>query len=85
VACGRPERVHRDFPTVRVVATAAELLEDPRVELVVAAPNAAHDLLATLALAVGRHVVVDKPLVPRSSEADELITKRQGRLPRPRC
>ena len=28
VACGRPERVHRDFPAVRVVATPAELLKD---------------------------------------------------------
>jgi scyllo-inositol 2-dehydrogenase (NADP+) len=83
VACGRPERVHRDFPAVRVVATPAELLEDPRVELVVvAAPNAAHHQLATLALRAGRHVVVEKPMVPRSAEADELIrlAQRQGRL-----
>lgn len=83
VACGRPERVQRDFPAVRVVATPAELLEDPRVELVVvAAPNAAHYQLAALALRAGRHVVVEKPMVPRSSEADKLIrlAQRQGRL-----
>jgi scyllo-inositol 2-dehydrogenase (NADP+) len=83
VACGRPERVHRDFPAVRVVATPAELLEDPAVELVVvAAPTAAHFQLASLALEAGRHVVVEKPLVPRVLEADELIrlAERHGRL-----
>jgi scyllo-inositol 2-dehydrogenase (NADP+) len=66
-----------------VVATAAELLEDPAVELVVvAAPNALHHELAGAALRAGRHVVVDKPFVISSSEADELIglAERQGRL-----
>jgi scyllo-inositol 2-dehydrogenase (NADP+) len=83
VACGRSGRVHRDLPAVRVVATPAELLEDPRVELVVvAAPTAAHYQLATLALRAGRHVVVEKPMVPSSADADELIrlAERHGRL-----
>jgi scyllo-inositol 2-dehydrogenase (NADP+) len=83
VACGRPERVHHDFPAARVVATPAELLEDPAVELVVvAAPNAAHYQLASMALEAGRHVVVEKPMVPRSAEAEELIrlAERHGRL-----
>jgi scyllo-inositol 2-dehydrogenase (NADP+) len=83
VASRRPERVHRDFPELPVAATPAELLLDPAVELVVvAAPNAVHYRLAGEALRVGRHVVVDKPFVPRSSEADELIAlaERQGRL-----
>jgi scyllo-inositol 2-dehydrogenase (NADP+) len=83
VASSRPERIHRDFPAVRVVATPAELLEDPGIELVVvAAPTAAHSQLASLALHAGRHVVVEKPLAPRSSQADELIrlAERQGRL-----
>jgi scyllo-inositol 2-dehydrogenase (NADP+) len=83
VASRYPEKVHRRFPAVRVVATPAQLLEDPGVELVVvAAPNAVHYELASLALRAGRHVVVDKPFVNRSSEADELIqlAERQGRL-----
>jgi predicted dehydrogenase len=83
VVSSRPQRVHRDFPTVRVVATPAELLDDPAVALVVvAAPNAAHAELAGLALRAGRHVVVEKPLATRSSEADELVrlAERQGRL-----
>jgi scyllo-inositol 2-dehydrogenase (NADP+) len=83
VASSRPERVRRDLPAVRVVATPAELLDDPGVELVVvAAPTAAHHRLAAMALRAGRHVVVEKPLAPRSSEAVELIrlAERQGRL-----
>ena len=47
VASRHPEKVHRDDPAVRVVATPAALLEDPAVELVVvAAPNALHHQLA---------------------------------------
>jgi scyllo-inositol 2-dehydrogenase (NADP+) len=83
VASRRPEAVRRDLPAVRVVATPAELLEDPGVDLlVVAAPTAAHSQLATQALAAGRHVVVEKPLTARASEADALIrlAEDQGRL-----
>lgn len=83
VASRRPDRVHGDFPKLPVVATPAELLQDPAVELVVvAAPNAVHHRLAGEALRARRHVVVDKPFVPRSSEAEELIrlAERQGRL-----
>ena len=83
VASRHPEKVHADLPAVPVVATAAELLEDAAVELVVvAAPTGLHHELAGAALRAGRHVVVDKPFVITSSEADELIglAERQGRL-----
>jgi scyllo-inositol 2-dehydrogenase (NADP+) len=50
--------------------------------VVVAAPTAAHYQLASLALRAGRHVVVEKPMVPRAAEAEELIrlAQDQGRL-----
>jgi len=83
VASRHPEKVHRDDPAVRVVATPAALLEDPAVELVVvAAPNELHHQLAGGALRAGRHVVVDKPFVTSLSEADELIrlAEREDRL-----
>ena len=74
VASRRSGRIQSDFPGVRVVATPAELLEDPAVELVVvAAPNTVHHELAGAALRAGRHVVVDKPFVNQTAEADELI------------
>jgi scyllo-inositol 2-dehydrogenase (NADP+) len=73
VASSRADRVHQDLPAVPVVATPAELLADPGVELVViAAPNTTHFRLARQALEAGRHVVVDKPFVTASAEAEEL-------------
>jgi scyllo-inositol 2-dehydrogenase (NADP+) len=66
--------IQNDFPGVRVVASAEELLADPAVELVVvAAPNAVHHALAAAALRAGRHVVVDKPFALATADADELI------------
>jgi predicted dehydrogenase len=83
VASRRSGRIQSDFPGVRVVATPAELLEDPAVELmVVAAPNTVHHELAGAALRAGRHVVVDKPFVNQTAEADQLIAlaEAEGRL-----
>ena len=83
VVTSRAGQVERDHPGVRVVGSAAELLEDPAVELVVvAAPNAVHHELAAAALAAGRHVVVDKPFTLSTAEADDLIAlaERQDRL-----
>ena len=74
VVTSRADQVRRDLPEARVVASADELLEDPAVELVVvAAPNAVHHRLAAAALRAGRHVVVDKPFVLSTAEADELL------------
>jgi scyllo-inositol 2-dehydrogenase (NADP+) len=74
VVTSRDEQVRRELPGVGVVGSAAELLEDPAVELVVvAAPNAVHHQLATAALRAGRHVVVDKPFALSTADADELI------------
>src|ERR671922_157603 len=79
----RPGAARRAPPAGGVGAPPDALLEDPAVELaVVAAPNALHHRLAGAALRAGRHVVVDKPLVTSSAEADELIglAGEQGRL-----
>jgi scyllo-inositol 2-dehydrogenase (NADP+) len=74
VVTSRAGQVRRDLPGVAVVASPAELLEDPAVGLVVvAAPNAVHSELAAAALRAGRHVVVDKPFTLSVAEADELI------------
>jgi scyllo-inositol 2-dehydrogenase (NADP+) len=74
VVTSRDEQVRRELPGVGAVGSAAELLEDPAVELVVvAAPNAVHHQLAAAALRAGRHVVVDKPFALSTADADELI------------
>ena len=83
VVTSRAGQVERDHPGVRVVASAAELLADPAVELVVvAAPNAVHHELAAAALRAGRHVVVDKPFTLSTPDADDLIAlaESQDRL-----
>ena len=67
-------------PGVPVVATLDALLDDPAVELVVAAvPNAAHHEVVRAALEGGRHVVVDKPFTLTTAEADDLIRLAAGR------
>jgi scyllo-inositol 2-dehydrogenase (NADP+) len=74
VVTSRAGQVQRDHPGVRVVASPAELLEDPAVELVVvAAPNAEHHRLAAAALRAGRDVVVEKPFTLSTADADDLI------------
>jgi scyllo-inositol 2-dehydrogenase (NADP+) len=51
-----------------------EILCDPLIELiVVATPNDSHASLARQALAAGKHVVVDKPFVLRTADAESLI------------
>jgi scyllo-inositol 2-dehydrogenase (NADP+) len=82
IATSRTEAIARDLPGVRRAASAAELLADPDIDLVVVAtPNETHRALALAALDAGKHVVVDKPLAVSSREASELIAfaKAHGR------
>jgi scyllo-inositol 2-dehydrogenase (NADP+) len=81
VVSRHPDRVHRGVD-VPVVSNVDRLLDDPAVEIVVvAAPNAVHHEIAAAALRAGRHVVVDKPFVVTTGEADDLVAlaTRTGR------
>ncbi len=65
----------------RAVASVAQMLADPDIQLVVvASPSASHFEVARQALEAGKHVVVDKPFTLTAGEADELIVlaKRKG-------
>jgi predicted dehydrogenase len=56
-----------------VYASARALIEEAALDLVViASPNATHFPLASLALAAGRHVVVDKPFTATAEQAGQL-------------
>ena len=78
VVSSDPAKVQRAFPTISVVPTLDDLLIDKDISLVViATPNQTHYPLAKQALAAGRHVVVDKPFVVSSQQADELIALAQ--------
>jgi len=62
------------YPAVKTYRNLQEMLQDPRVELVIAnAPNATHYEFAKLALLAGKHVVVEKPFTIELEEAHELL------------
>jgi scyllo-inositol 2-dehydrogenase (NADP+) len=74
VVSTRAEKVHRDYPNVEVVPTFDQLLQNAAIDLVViASPNLTHYEFAKKAILAKKHVVVDKPFVITTQEADELI------------
>jgi predicted dehydrogenase len=65
--------VVRRFPHVRTTARFVEVLEDPVIDaVIIATPPQSHYALAKAALSVGKHVLVEKPLATRLSDACEL-------------
>ena len=62
-----------DFPAIKTYATAAEMAEDPQIELVIVAtaPNT-HARLSIQMLAAGKHVLCEKPLALNRREAEEM-------------
>lgn len=78
IVSSQPEKVHKDFPTLTVVPTLEHLLDQPEISLVViATPNETHYSLAKQSLAAGKHVIVEKPFVLYTSQAEELIKLAQ--------
>ena len=62
------------FPEVEIVQTYNEIIENPEVELVIVnTPDALHYEMAKQAIEAGKHLVVEKPLAQKSSEAEELV------------
>ncbi len=67
-------KVQQKYPSVQVVATPDELINDPNIDLVIiGSPNVTHHPLTKQALQAGKHVVVEKPFVNYYSEAEDLI------------
>jgi len=65
-----PDKVHADWPEVMVLATPTELFARSDIDLVViTTPNESHFPLARMALAAGKHVVVDKPITVTVADA----------------
>jgi len=60
------------YPDVTVYHSVEDLLATDVELVVVGTPNATHFPFAKQALQAGKHVVVDKPFAPSSSEAKEL-------------
>lgn len=82
IASTQPNKVHQDWPEVRV-CTPEHLFSTGDVELIViASPNETHVPLASAALLAGKHVVVDKPFTLHLHEAEQLtqLAQSQGRI-----
>ncbi|KAK9349857.1 NAD binding Rossmann fold oxidoreductase [Lipomyces doorenjongii] len=72
-----------NFADIKVYRSVEDFLEDREVDVVVVATGPeSHFTLTKLALEAGKHVVVEKPFVPTSAEADQLIAlaKRHQRV-----
>ncbi|HID11294.1 MAG TPA: Gfo/Idh/MocA family oxidoreductase [Candidatus Latescibacteria bacterium] len=68
---------------VKIFSCLEEVLEDPKVDLVVVAtPNDTHAEIAIGALEAGKHVVTEKPMCLSVREADEMIeaSRRNRRI-----
>jgi predicted dehydrogenase len=78
VSSSRPDRVHADLPGIPVVSSPEEACALPSVDLVViATPNDSHVAIASMALAAGKHVVIEKPLAPTLDAARALVSLAQ--------
>jgi len=73
VSSSNEDKVKKDIPDVKVVASPEMAINNPDIDLVViASPNDTHAPLAKMALNAGKHVVVDKPFTLNLDEAREL-------------
>ncbi|MFF2243334.1 Gfo/Idh/MocA family protein [Arthrobacter sp. NPDC058130] len=58
----------------RTYATPEALLADPQIDVVyVATPHSSHRNLALLAIAAGKHLLIEKPIATSAAEAQEIV------------
>ncbi len=70
----RLERFRREYPSVRFTTDFGEILSDQKLQaVVVATPPESHYSLAKASLKAGKDVFVEKPLVLRLEEGEELV------------
>ncbi len=73
ISTSRSEEVRLKFPSISIFNTVHDLITTSGVELIIiTAPNDVHFSLAKICLENGKHVVLEKPMVTTSSEAEEL-------------
>jgi len=73
----------KDHPGVKILHSADELFASPSTDIIVITTTPdTHFLFAKSALEAGKHVIVEKPFVPTSAEAQQLIeiSKKTGKL-----
>ena len=68
------ENAKEFYPQVEIVRDLKEVLVNKGIELVViCTPNIYHFEMAKACLEAGKHIVIEKPFMPTSAEADEII------------
>jgi predicted dehydrogenase len=81
VADFREERlgvVNKLYPSIKTTTSPDEAILDPKTDaVVIATPVFTHFALAKKALNAGKHVLLEKPMVSTSAEAEELINLAQ--------
>jgi scyllo-inositol 2-dehydrogenase (NADP+) len=74
VVSSKKEKVQQDLRDVEVVSSLEEVLEDGTIDLVViSTPSGLHYEMAKQSLTAGKHVILEKPMVVETWEAEELI------------
>jgi len=74
VVSSKKEKVQQDLGDVEVVSRLEEVLEDATIDLVViSTPSGVHYEMAKQSLLAGKHVILEKPMVAASWEAEELM------------
>lgn len=79
VVTSRAGEVAQDLPRATLFPTADALCEVDLDLIVIASPDHLHVAQARLALATGKHVVIDKPMAPTSAEAVALAHEAHQR------
>jgi predicted dehydrogenase len=70
----RRETFRQSFPDASVTPSYAEILCERRIDAVaIATPIGSHSELVRQALLSGKHVLVEKPMTARASDADDLV------------
>lgn len=75
IQSSRREEVLSSYPNVQIASTIDEVCESKAIDLVVVGvPNHLHFSYAWKALKAGKHVLLEKPIATKASEAAELIS-----------
>jgi len=73
----------KDHPSSKIYHSATEMIADPSIDIIVVTTTPdTHFSFTKSALESGKHVLVEKPFVPTSSDAQQLIdiSKKTGKL-----
>jgi len=74
VVSSNKDKVIQDLSGVEVVKSLAEVLDDQAIDLVViTTPSGLHYEMAKQSLMAGKHVILEKPMVVETQEAEDLI------------